>query len=96
MGESDIVALIADRRPGNFQQNTRVLGWEGSQTMHNCAFCKNPINLLAEWKGNDGRLYCNEFCAEAGESVEPLGAPKLHAASGMSRSLKPSSAASAG
>jgi len=20
-----------------------------------------------EWKGNDGRFYCNEFCADAGE-----------------------------
>ncbi len=44
--------------------------------MHNCAFCKNPISPLAEWKGNDDLLYCNEFCAEAGESIEPLSAPE--------------------
>jgi hypothetical protein len=40
--------------------------------MHSCAFCKNPISPLAEWKGNDGRFYCSEFCAEAGENIEPL------------------------
>ena len=35
--------------------------------MNNCAFCKNPLRPLMEWKGNDGRLYCSEFCADAGE-----------------------------
>ncbi len=39
--------------------------------MHNCAFCKNPLKPLTEWKGNDGKFYCSEFCADAGESVEP-------------------------
>ena len=24
-----------------------------------------------EWKGSDGRFYCNEFCADAGE--DPVG-----------------------
>jgi hypothetical protein len=42
--------------------------------MHNCALCKNPISLLAEWRGKDGRFYCSEFCAEAGENVESLAA----------------------
>jgi hypothetical protein len=37
--------------------------------MHNCAFCKNPLEPLTEWKGNDGRSYCSEFCADAGETV---------------------------
>jgi hypothetical protein len=36
--------------------------------MHNCAFCKNPLRPLAEWKGNDGLFYCSEFCADAGET----------------------------
>jgi hypothetical protein len=35
--------------------------------MHNCAFCKNPLRPLTEWKGNDGRFYCSEFCADTGE-----------------------------
>jgi hypothetical protein len=39
--------------------------------MHNCAFCKNPIKPLSDWKGSDGRFYCSEFCAEANESIEP-------------------------
>jgi hypothetical protein len=29
--------------------------------MHNCAFCKNPLRPLKEWKGDDGRFYCSEF-----------------------------------
>ena len=36
--------------------------------MHHCAFCKNPLRPLTEWKGNDGRFYCSEFCADAGET----------------------------
>ena len=39
--------------------------------MHNCAFCKNPLKPLTEWKGNDGRLYCGEFCADAGDTDIP-------------------------
>ena len=35
--------------------------------MDNCAFCKNPLRPLAEWKANDGRFYCSEFCADAGD-----------------------------
>ena len=45
--------------------------------MHNCAFCRNPLRPLAEWKGNDGRFYCSEFCADAGESMEPVAASQL-------------------
>jgi len=33
--------------------------------MHDCAFCKNPLRPLAEWKGSDGRFYCSEFCADS-------------------------------
>ena len=32
--------------------------------MHDCAFCKNPIKPLSDWKGSDGRFYCSEFCAD--------------------------------
>ncbi len=36
-----------------------------------CPFCKNPLTPWYQWKASDGRLYCNEFCADAGEtSVE--------------------------
>lgn len=38
--------------------------------MHNCRFCKNPLRPWAEWKGDDGQLYCNEFCADAGGEIE--------------------------
>jgi hypothetical protein len=38
--------------------------------MHHCAFCKNPLPPLAEWKGDDGRFYCSEFCADAGDTPE--------------------------
>lgn len=38
--------------------------------MHHCAFCKNPLRPLTEWKGNDGRFYCSEFCADAGDTTE--------------------------
>jgi hypothetical protein len=40
--------------------------------MHNCAFCKNPLRPLQEWKGNDGRFYCSEFCADAGDTELPV------------------------
>jgi hypothetical protein len=39
--------------------------------MHNCAFCKNPLRPLTEWKGNDGRFYCGEFCADTGDVEMP-------------------------
>ncbi len=39
--------------------------------MHHCAFCKNPLSPLTEWKGNDGRFYCSEFCADAGDMEMP-------------------------
>jgi len=38
--------------------------------MQHCAFCKNPLIQLSEWKGTDGRFYCNEFCADASEATE--------------------------
>jgi hypothetical protein len=39
--------------------------------MHHCAFCKNPLTPLTEWKGDDGRFYyCSEFCADAGGTPE--------------------------
>jgi hypothetical protein len=38
--------------------------------MHNCAFCKNPLQPWTQWKGDDGRLYCNEFCADAGSNLD--------------------------
>jgi hypothetical protein len=40
--------------------------------MHNCAFCRNPLNPLSEWKASDGQFYCSEFCADAGESARTL------------------------
>ena len=36
--------------------------------MHHFAFCKIPLRPLTEWKGNDGRFYCSEFCADAGDT----------------------------
>lgn len=39
--------------------------------MHNfCPFCKNPLTPWYQWKATDGRLYCNEFCADACDSAE--------------------------
>jgi len=45
--------------------------------MHNCAFCRNPLRPLTEWKGNDVRYYCSEFCADAadGELLVVLAGP---------------------
>jgi hypothetical protein len=40
--------------------------------MHNCAFCQHPLRPLTEWKGNDGRFYCSEFCADAGAGNNSL------------------------
>jgi hypothetical protein len=37
--------------------------------MRNCWFCKNPLRPWAEWKGDDSRVYCNEFCADAGATM---------------------------
>ena len=50
--------------------------------MHNCWFCKNPLRPWAEWKGNDEHFYCNEFCADAGSTMNvPVvpGAPEITA-----------------
>jgi hypothetical protein len=44
--------------------------------MRNCPFCKNPLTPGMEWKGSDGRFYCNEFCADAGED-QIVHVPKL-------------------
>ena len=39
--------------------------------MHNfCPFCKNPLAPWYQWKAADGRLYCNEFCADACDSAK--------------------------
>jgi len=46
--------------------------------MHDCAFCKNPLGPFNEWKGKDGRFYCNEFCADA----EGTDIPTQHRARG--------------
>ena len=45
--------------------------------MRNCPFCKNPLRPGMEWKGSDGRFYCNEFCADAGEDEVVHIVPKL-------------------
>jgi hypothetical protein len=44
----------------------------GAKKMHNCAFCRNPLMPLSEWKAPDGHFYCSEFCADAGESTAAL------------------------
>jgi hypothetical protein len=33
-----------------------------------CPFCKNPLTPWYQWKASDGRFYCNEYCADAGET----------------------------
>ena len=43
--------------------------------MHNCAYCRNPLTPRSEWKGADGGLYCNEFCADASETAGALTIP---------------------
>jgi hypothetical protein len=51
--------------------------------MHNCAFCKNPLRPRTEWKGSDGRFYCSEFCADAGDLDRPSFAkPEMAGATG--------------
>jgi hypothetical protein len=45
--------------------------------MRNCPFCKNPLRPGMEWKGSDGRFYCNEFCADAGADQIVHAVPKL-------------------
>ena len=40
-----------------------------------CPFCKNPLTPWDQWKASDGRLYCNEFCADAGETVAKFTPP---------------------
>jgi hypothetical protein len=45
----------------------------GNRDMRDCALCKRPIRPLADWKGHDGRFYCSEFCADAGEFRELVG-----------------------
>jgi hypothetical protein len=49
-------------------------GREGSQTMHNCAFCKNPIRPLAEWKGNENiELVCAPKLLKMGSNETKMG-----------------------
>jgi hypothetical protein len=49
---------------------------KGVQDMRNfCPFCKNPLTPWYQWEGADGRLYCNEFCADAGETTIELTTP---------------------
>jgi len=44
-----------------------------SLTMHACAHCGNPLQTLTEWRADDGQFYCNEFCADGGNTRhEPL------------------------
>jgi hypothetical protein len=44
--------------------------------MHNfCRFCKNPLTPWYQWRATDGRLYCNEFCADACDSTGGLTPP---------------------
>jgi hypothetical protein len=45
--------------------------------MHNCAFCRNPLTPWYQWKGSDGRLYCNEFCADASDTAGELTSGEL-------------------
>jgi hypothetical protein len=50
---------------------------EGVQDMHNfCPFCKNPLTPWYQWKAADGRLYCNEFCADACDSTKDFAPQK--------------------
>jgi hypothetical protein len=54
--------------------------------MHNCAFCRNSLGH-SEWKGYDGRFYCSEFCADAGETIDPVAAsqpPEMASTAGTS------------
>jgi hypothetical protein len=59
-----------------FLRNSRAhlafLNGEKEPSMHNCAFCRNPLKPWYQWKGSDGRLYCNEFCADASETTGEL------------------------
>lgn len=45
--------------------------------MHNCAFCGNPLRPSTEWKASNGRFYCSEYCADAGDTIEPFAAPEV-------------------
>ncbi len=40
-----------------------------------CPFCKNPLTPWYQWKASDGRLYCSEFCADAGETTIEVSPP---------------------
>jgi hypothetical protein len=30
-----------------------------------CAFCDQPLEVRAAWKGASDRFYCSEFCADS-------------------------------
>jgi len=59
--------------------------------MHHCAFCRSPLRPLSEWRGNDGRFYCGEFCADAGEQIESLGRSSVQRRSQRGRMMARSS-----
>ena len=40
--------------------------------MKNCAYCRNPLNPLSEWRASDGGFYCNEFCADAADDASKV------------------------
>ncbi len=49
-------------------------------------FVQSP-ETIAEWKGDDGGFYCSEFCADAGETIEPVAAsqpPEMASTAGAS------------
>jgi hypothetical protein len=54
--------------------------------MHHCAFCKNPLRPLTEWKSNNGRHYCSEFCADDGcMEIEAIAQPSEMASTNGAR-----------
>ena len=66
---------------------TCVFGGTRSRKNAQLRFLCNPLRPLAEWKGNDGGFYCSEFCADAGETIEPVAAsqpPEMASTAGAS------------
>jgi hypothetical protein len=35
-----------------------------------CAFCNALLEPLSAWKGSGDHFFCNEFCAEAEDSLD--------------------------
>ena len=49
-------------------------------------FVQSP-ETIGRGKGNDGGFYCSEFCADAGETIEPVAAsqpPEMASTAGAS------------